>query len=257
VRSKDYHYILYSDGSEELYDHSINPVSDLAVDPNEWTNQADNAAYAAEKAVLKRRLFESLGLVDPNSLVANGSFESNLDNWVAMGSASAVLDSTNVLAGAGSALVTGGGGSSVRVLDYQFNDASGTSLNSAVNAGSDSGTWNFGGFQTQTPNSTGIGALNVGYTEYYKSQDVDASAGSTEYRKHTLSSAMTTGQFEFIVDFASWNLRRDWDSSSDSAQGKGVQFSLLGSSTVSVRFETYGAAGFRASASGYKKPLGT
>ena len=117
------------------------------------------------------------------------------------------------------------------VVDYQFNDADSTNLNSAVNAGSDSGTWNFGSFQTQTP-STGIGALNVGYTQYYKSADVDASAGSTEYRKHTLSSAMTTGQFEFIVDFASWNLRRDWDSSSDSAQGKGVQFSLLGSSTV-------------------------
>ena len=137
------------------------------------------------------------------------------------------------------------------IVDYQFNDADSTNLNSAVNAGSDSGTWNFGSFQTQTP-STGIGALNVGYTQYYKSADVDASAGSTLYRKHELGGALTTGQYQLDVDIAKWDLRRNWDPNAASAAGKGIQFTLLGSSgtSASVRFETQGTAGFRAVGSG-------
>jgi arylsulfatase A-like enzyme len=37
IRSKNYRYIKYRDGSEELYDHSK--------DPNEWTNLADSPDY--------------------------------------------------------------------------------------------------------------------------------------------------------------------------------------------------------------------
>lgn len=44
VRSQDYRYIRYSDGSEELYDHRV--------DPNEWTNLADNPASQQIKARL-------------------------------------------------------------------------------------------------------------------------------------------------------------------------------------------------------------
>jgi arylsulfatase A-like enzyme len=243
VRSENYRYIRYSDGSEELYDHSL--------DPNEWTNQAGNAAYAPAKTVMKRRLFESLGLANTNNLVVNGSFESDLSNWVVGGSAGAILDTSNSLAGDRSALVTSNATVSSEVLvDYEFNDADGTLLNSNLlsNEGSDTGSWNFGHFKAQA------GALNVGYTQEFKSPLVDdnLASGSTNtvFRLYTLTSAITSGEFEFIVDISEWDLRRNWDSAS-SAEGKGVQFSLMsGSSSVNVRFETSGASGFRANVSG-------
>jgi arylsulfatase A-like enzyme len=46
VRSEQYHYIHYSDGGEELYD--------VAVDPNGWTNLANDAEHAEAKADLKK-----------------------------------------------------------------------------------------------------------------------------------------------------------------------------------------------------------
>ncbi|MFO1210822.1 MAG: sulfatase [Amaricoccus sp.] len=45
VRSARYRYIRYADGSEELYDEKA--------DPNEWTNQASNAAFASAKATMR------------------------------------------------------------------------------------------------------------------------------------------------------------------------------------------------------------
>jgi arylsulfatase A-like enzyme len=44
VRDERWRYIVYSDGTEELYDHSI--------DPNEWTNLADDPAYLTIKIQL-------------------------------------------------------------------------------------------------------------------------------------------------------------------------------------------------------------
>jgi arylsulfatase A-like enzyme len=48
IRSDDWRYIRYSDGSEELYDHRV--------DPRERTNLARNPAHAAQKAELARWL---------------------------------------------------------------------------------------------------------------------------------------------------------------------------------------------------------
>ena len=244
ARSENYRYIRYSDGSEELYDHSV--------DPNEWTNQAGNVASAPAKAVMKQRLFRSLGLANTDNLVVNGSFESDLNNWVAAGSAVASLNTSDSLAGDRSALVTSNGTvSGGAFVDYQFNGADGTPLNDNAlsNDGSDTGSWNFGSYKVQA------GALNVGYTQEFKHPSVDGNAaqnGSTnlEFRKYTLNSAMASGDFEFVVNIAEWDLRREWDTAAASAAGKGIQFSLLGNGTVNVRFETYAATGFRANVSG-------
>ena len=48
VRSERYRYIRFVDGSEELYDHQL--------DPNEWTNLANNPDYAGIKQQLADRL---------------------------------------------------------------------------------------------------------------------------------------------------------------------------------------------------------
>jgi arylsulfatase A-like enzyme len=48
VRSEEWRYIRYADGSQELYHN--------AVDPLEYTNLANNPAYAAQKAELARWL---------------------------------------------------------------------------------------------------------------------------------------------------------------------------------------------------------
>ncbi len=158
ARSENYRYIRYSDGSEELYDHSV--------DPNEWTNQAGNVASAPAKAVMKQRLFRSLGLANTENLVVNGSFESDLNNWVAAGSAVASLNTSNSLAGDRSVLVTSNGTvSGGAFVDYQFNGADGTQLKIAQsNDGSDTGSWNFWEVEVQA------GALNVGYTQEFKLQ---------------------------------------------------------------------------------------
>ena len=251
VRSENYRYIRYSDGSEELYDHSV--------DPNEWTNEAGNPVYASAQAVMKQRLFRSLGLANTENLVANESFESDLTNWSAGGSAGATFNTATSLTGNSSVLVVSSATMSSKVIvDYQFNDEDGTPLNSSIlyNAGSDIGSWNYGHFKVQTPstgNQAGVSALNVGYTEEQKSPDVDNNTGentNTSYRLYTLDSPITSGEFEFVVDISQWDLRRAWDSSTASEAGKGIQFSLVGNGTVNVRFETFGSNGFRASASG-------
>ncbi len=46
IRTERWRYIRYEDGSEELYDHKV--------DPNEWTNRAGDL----EHANVKRRLAE-------------------------------------------------------------------------------------------------------------------------------------------------------------------------------------------------------
>lgn len=48
VRTKDYRYILYEDGGEELYDHTIDPL--------EWNNIADHQAYQEMKKQLQEYL---------------------------------------------------------------------------------------------------------------------------------------------------------------------------------------------------------
>ncbi|MCY4601094.1 MAG: sulfatase-like hydrolase/transferase [Acidobacteria bacterium] len=56
VRSENFRYIRYADGSEELYDHRV--------DPNEWTNQASNPDYRQDKKRLAR-YFPSTNAPEP------------------------------------------------------------------------------------------------------------------------------------------------------------------------------------------------
>jgi arylsulfatase A-like enzyme len=59
VRSTDFRYISYADGSEELYD--------LKNDPREWNNIADDANYSKIKAELKAQLPQNNTVMVPNS----------------------------------------------------------------------------------------------------------------------------------------------------------------------------------------------
>ena len=135
------------------------------------------------------------------------------------------------------------------IIDYQFNDANGTNINTASQVGSGTGSWDYGGASTQT--SSGIGALNYGYTQYYKFKDVDSGSAQSVYRTYTLDTALSTGTYVLEVNFSNWDLRQNWDPNNDSAQGKGVQFSLTdGTNYANIRFETQGTTGFRAVGSG-------
>ena len=53
VRTKRWRYILYNNGSEELYDHDA--------DPYEWTNLSGDARYGKIKADMKALLFKMTG----------------------------------------------------------------------------------------------------------------------------------------------------------------------------------------------------
>jgi arylsulfatase A-like enzyme len=55
VRTKKWRYILYNNGSEELYDHDT--------DPYEWTNLSDEALYKKVKAEMKARMFRMTGRI--------------------------------------------------------------------------------------------------------------------------------------------------------------------------------------------------
>jgi arylsulfatase A-like enzyme len=55
IRTRDWRYILYAGGSEELYDH--------IKDPYEWTNLAADPAHAQTKARLRKTLLEMTGQV--------------------------------------------------------------------------------------------------------------------------------------------------------------------------------------------------
>ena len=48
IKKDDYRYIRYEDGTEEFYNHRV--------DPNEWHNEAGNAKFNAEKKALKALL---------------------------------------------------------------------------------------------------------------------------------------------------------------------------------------------------------
>ena len=68
-------------------------------------------------------------------------------------------------------------------VNFAFDDANGTNLNVAVNDGTASGAWNYGGPQVQA------GVLNIGYTPYYKftnSHDL-----SEVYRSYVLDTPLT------------------------------------------------------------------
>jgi arylsulfatase A-like enzyme len=52
IRTRDFRYILYGDGSEELYDHRN--------DPHEWHNLAPQMKFAATRNQLKQHLLQEL-----------------------------------------------------------------------------------------------------------------------------------------------------------------------------------------------------
>lgn len=56
-RTKEYRYIRYKDGQEEMYDHRK--------DPYEWNNIANKKKYQKQKAILKEQMFNVIGVSVP------------------------------------------------------------------------------------------------------------------------------------------------------------------------------------------------
>ena len=73
VRSEKYRYIVYADGSEELYD--------MKSDPNEWKNLANDPQYAAIKAGHRRFLPRVNAKPAPGSKHRILIFEDGKVNW--------------------------------------------------------------------------------------------------------------------------------------------------------------------------------
>ena len=130
------------------------------------------------------------------------------------------------------------------IVDYQFNDVDGTAVHTSALNGANypvntyPASWNFWLGQTQG------GYANYGYTNYYKNDNVDQSASATQaYRTLSFVNELTTSnmsQYVFTIDFKDWDLRQNWDATSGSAPGKGIQFTLgsSSSSTAMIGFET-------------------
>lgn len=137
------------------------------------------------------------------------------------------------------------------VIDYQFNDANGTNVNVATNAGTDAGSWNFGSMQVQNGNA------NFGYTSFFKWTLVDTNPntdalvnGSNAFRTYTLGTTLTDGAYTFEVDFSKWDLRRNWDANT-TGSSKGIGFNLRSADkTATIGFEATGDTGFRAYSGG-------
>lgn len=69
LRTKNWRYILYADGSEELYDHRS--------DPNEWYNLAYKADYLEIKRDLKEKLLQML----PSDLETEALFMDDFEHY--------------------------------------------------------------------------------------------------------------------------------------------------------------------------------
>merc|ERR1712048_422443 len=61
VRSKDYRYIIYNHGAEELYDHTK--------DPKEGNNVAMDSEYAETKALMRSHLLQAPGMEDDKDML--------------------------------------------------------------------------------------------------------------------------------------------------------------------------------------------
>lgn len=113
------------------------------------------------------------------------------------------------------------------LVAFEFDDAAGTNLKNATNSGSATGAWSNGGPQMQN------GALNIGYTKYYKWTNANYGHLASVFRKFTLDNAITSGQVSLVIEIKEYDLSRAWDAAAtynvNSASGKGIQFGLVDS----------------------------
>ena len=73
IRTENWRYIRYADGSEELYD--------MKKDPNEWTNLAPNPEYADQKKKLGKWIPEKNSRPAPGSAARVLTYEKGVANW--------------------------------------------------------------------------------------------------------------------------------------------------------------------------------
>jgi hypothetical protein len=140
------------------------------------------------------------------------------------------------------------------LLEFEFNEVTGTwmkqqpgsTYGEAVNAGSVTGAWNFGGPRIQQYDAaTPDGSLNIGYTKNWKWTAPNA------FRKYIFDAPITSANatsVEMIVSIDDYSLARAWDNSAqyniNSLSGKGMLFRLDSSTSdyATVEFATSNAA---------------
>jgi hypothetical protein len=179
----------------------------------------------------------------------------------------------------------------ITILDNQFDDMNpggspGVNLSNTTNAGvtasnTEAGTvggkWNFGSYTVSNREigGTDTGVLNFGYTNFYKTTDIDQSTSGTNNltRKFVFtdgtpgtwangdydnSDAITSsdfaGDYQLIMDVRRYDFRQIWDntdnatssSESPSAAQKGIMFRVIGSNgNETITAYTQGTSGFR------------
>ena len=117
VRSRDFRYVRYNGGFEELYDHRN--------DPYEWTNLVGQDAYQATRKELRQKLDDMTGLKigvlpppEPTGLDREGQVSMDLESfdvaaevnaWPPPMKASITNDATKVIDGQASLLLTSAG----------------------------------------------------------------------------------------------------------------------------------------------------
>ena len=137
--------------------------------------------------------------------------------------------------------------------NWQFDDASGTQLNSVLNTGTQGTSWNFGGPRTQIFSP---GTLNIGDTGAFR---WDPNNSSNTNNRSASFSAVTSGQHVFEYRISSWNFNTEAATSKDNI---GLRFNIGEESTtnqayVRLDYAPFGTSAMRVASDGQNGVDGT
>ena len=176
-----------------------------------------------------------------------------------------------------SAVIFSSSSSAQTLFQSDINDGGGNLSNAANSgitatntaAGTLGGKWNFGSYlvSDRSVDSATVGVLNMGYTNFYKTTDVDLNASGTNnlsrkfvftdgtpgtYTGGDYDNARAVvasdlgGDYTIEMNIRRYDLRRNWDTSAASAAQKGIMFRVIGNNgNETMTAYTSGTNGFR------------